>query len=172
MREMTKANLINAFAGESQAHMRYYIFADQAEKEGKPNVARLFRAIAYSEQVHATNHFKVLGELGDTVENLGKGIAGENFETVEMYPAYGVVADHQGEKDAYRVFNWAREAEEVHEQMFVEAQNAVKAGRDLEIEDVHICSLCGFTTWDDIPERCPICGAGPAKFRTFARGSQ
>jgi len=88
MHEMTKANLEAAFAGESQAHMKYLIFADQAEKDGFPNVARIFRANAFAEQVHATGHFKVLKKLGDTSTNLQVGIDGENFEVDEMYPAY------------------------------------------------------------------------------------
>ena len=167
MRQMTEANLINAFAGESQAHMRYEIFAQQAEKENTPNIAKLFRAIAYSEQIHATNHFKTLGELGDTKSNLSKAITGENFEIVEMYPAYTVVAEHQNEKEAQKVFNWAREAEETHEQMFAEAKNAVKEGRDIELTQIHICSICGFTTSDDVPDRCPICGVSADKFKSF-----
>ncbi|HFD38289.1 MAG TPA: rubrerythrin family protein, partial [Anaerolineae bacterium] len=97
MRAMTKENLQAAFAGESQAHMKYLAFAAQAEKEGKPNIARLFQAIAYAEQVHATNHLKELGGIGDTVANLEAAIAGETFEVEEMYAAYLAVAELQAE---------------------------------------------------------------------------
>ena len=122
MREMTKANLTNAFAGESQAHMRYLIFADKAEKEGKPNIAKLFRAIAYAEQVHATNHYNALGEVGDTEKNLDKAIQGENFESNEMYPAYNAVAQLQSEKSAIRSIHIALEAEKIHEKMYTQAK--------------------------------------------------
>lgn len=95
MHEMTKANLEAAFAGESQAHMRYLAFAAAAEKEGRPNIARLFRAIAYAEQVHAINHLRELAGINDTKANLQGAIDGENFEVAEMYPAYDAVAKLQ-----------------------------------------------------------------------------
>ena len=104
MREMTRHNLSEAYAGESQAHMRYQIFADVAEKEGKPNIARLFRAISYAELVHATNHYKTLGEVGNTVENLEKAIEGETFEVEEMYPAYNAVAELKEESGAKKAY--------------------------------------------------------------------
>ena len=96
MHAMTKANLEAAFAGESQAHMRYKIFAVKAEQEGLPEVARLFRAISYAEQVHATNHFTELHGIGSTAENLASAIGGENYENTEMYPAFDAVAKLQG----------------------------------------------------------------------------
>ena len=100
MREMTKENLKAAFAGESQAYMKYVIFADRAEEEGYPEVARLFRAIAFAERVHATNHLRELGDIGDTVANLEVAIGGENYENTEMYPAFNAVAKLQEEKGA------------------------------------------------------------------------
>jgi rubrerythrin len=100
MKKMTETNLWAAFAGESQAHMKYLVFAKKAEDEGKPNVARLFRAISFAEQVHAANHLKTLDEVGNTTENLQAAIDGENFEVDEMYPAYDAVAKLQEEKGA------------------------------------------------------------------------
>jgi len=98
MRKMTEKNLADSFAGESMAHMKYLIYSEVAEKEGFPNVARLFKAIAYAEQVHATNHARNLGYIKGTSENLQAGIEGETFEVEEMYPAYKAVAELQGEK--------------------------------------------------------------------------
>lgn len=102
MRKMTEQFLRAAFAGESQAHMKYLIFAEQAEKEGRKNTARLFRAVAHAEKVHATNHFKALGDLGGGVKNLDAAIEGETFEAEEMYPAYDTVARLQSEKAAMK----------------------------------------------------------------------
>ena len=167
MHEMTKENLKNAFAGESQAHMKYLVFADTAEKEGRPNIARLFRAIAYAEQVHATGHLRTLGNLGSTVENLQSAIDGENFEVEEMYPAYDAVAKLQGEKDAIRSIHYAIEAEKIHAAMYLEARQAAKEGKDAELGAVHICPTCGYTVEGSAPDSCPVCGAPRAKFVKF-----
>ena len=167
MRKMTKANLESAFAGESQAHMKYLIFAEQAEKEKFPNVARLFRAIAFAEQVHATNHLKVLGGIGQTAENLATAIGGETYEVEEMYPAFRAVAELQEEKNAVRSTTWALEAEKVHAGMYEKARQAVLSGQDADIGDIYICELCGWTVEGEAPERCPICGATRDKFRKF-----
>jgi rubrerythrin len=117
MRKMTQANLEAAFAGESQAHMKYAIFADKAEEEGYPEVARLFRAISFAERVHATNHLRELGDIGDTVANLGTAMKGENYENTEMYPAFNAVAKLQEEKGAMLSIHYALEAEKIHEAM-------------------------------------------------------
>jgi hypothetical protein len=114
MHEMTQANLEAAFAGESQAHMKYKIFADKAEEEGYPQVARLFRAISFAEQVHATNHFRQLQGIGETADNLGVAIGGENYENTEMYPSFNAVAKLQGEKGAMLSIHYALEAEKIH----------------------------------------------------------
>ncbi len=167
MRKMTRANLEGAFAGESQAHMRYLIFADVAEKEGFPNVARLFRAIAFAEQVHATNHYRALGMIGESAANLQVAIDGETFEVEEMYPAYKAVADLQEEKNASRSMNFALEAEKVHAGMYQKARQAVLAGKDVELGPVYICEVCGWTVEGEAPDRCPICGATKDKFRKF-----
>lgn len=167
MRKMTKSNLEAAFAGESQAHMRYLIFAGEAEKEGFPQVARLFRAIAFAEQVHATNHLRTLGGVGESPANLQVAIDGETFEVDEMYPAYKAVAELQEEKGAVRSTHYALEAEKVHAGMYQKARQSVLAGKDVEIGDIYICEVCGWTVEGEAPERCPICGALHDKFRKF-----
>jgi rubrerythrin len=167
MHKMTQANLEAAFAGESQAHMKYLAFADKAEKEGFANVARLFRAVSYAEQVHATNHFKTLGNLGKTVDNLEAAIGGETYEVEEMYPAFIAVAKVQEEKNAVRSNNWALEAEKVHAGMYEMARQSVLAGQDAEVGNVHVCAVCGWTVEGEAPERCPLCGAKREKFIAF-----
>ncbi len=167
MHEMTEQNLQNAFAGESQAHMKYLIFADTAEKEGKMNVARLFRAIAYAERVHAGNHLKVLGGIGSSKENLPVAINGEHFEVEEMYPAYLAEAEKQGEKDAARSTHYALEAEKIHETMYKKTKVAVDADKDIELGEVYVCPVCGFTSEEEKPDFCPICGVKKEIFKQF-----
>lgn len=167
MHKMTKANLEAAFAGESQAHMRYLIFADKAEKEGLPNVARLFRAVAFAERAHATNHLKALDMVGDSADNLEEAIGGETFEVEEMYPAYAAAAERQEEKKALRSMNWALEAEKVHAGLYTKARQAVLAGGDVELGDMHICDVCGWTVEGEPPDKCPICGAKHDRFKKF-----
>jgi len=167
MRKITEQNLNSAFAGESMAHMRYLIFAEQAEGEGFPNVARLFRAIAYAEQVHAQNHYRELGMINDSVKNLGVAIEGETFEVEEMYPAYNKVAELQNEQGAVRSTHYALEAEKVHAGMYQQARQAVESGKDIQLGKVRICSVCGYTVEGEAPDRCPVCGATREKFKEF-----
>ena len=167
MRKMTEENLKAAFAGESQAHIRYLIFAEAAEREGKPNIARLFRAIAYAEQVHAANHLGELGGIGKTPENLAEAIAGETFEVEEMYPAYLAVAELQGEAGARRAIHYALEAEKIHARMYEKAKEAAAKGQDIELKTVYICPVCGYTVEGEAPEYCPVCGAPREKFKNF-----
>ena len=181
MRAMTEMNLKSAFAGESQARNRYDIYAEKAEKEGFPNVARLFRAIAFAEQIHAKGHFRVLKDAEEsltvsgggfgfksTSENLQVAIDGETFEIEEMYPAYLKVAENQGETRAVRSFKWALEAENVHQKMYMAAKEAVDAGNDVELGPVQICDLCGYTAEGEAPDVCPLCGAKKKAFREFS----
>ena len=156
-RKMTRENLENAYAGESQAYMRYLIFSQVAEQEGKPNIARLFKAIAYAEEVHATNHYRALGYINNTLKNLDMAIAGEIYEVEEMYPAYNAVAKLQGEK----------EAEKIHVQMYKKAKEAAEDGKDVALGTIQICSVCGYTAEGEAPEKCPICGASREKFKAF-----
>jgi rubrerythrin len=181
MKEMTQQNLINAFGGESQAHMRYLHFAMTADKEGYPNVARLFDAIAYAEYIHAGDHFACLKHLnggmtansgatfgpGDTLKNLALALMGERFEVGEMYPVYRDVALKQGEKQAAKSFTWAYETEQQHVKLYERAERAVKKGKDLRLKEIQVCDVCGCTLEGGAPDRCPICNAAKSKFTTF-----
>lgn len=167
MRKMTTENLNNAYAGESMANMRYLIYADVAEKEQKPNIARLFRAIAFAEQVHAANHYRELGMRSRTSDNLQVAIDGETFEIEEMYPVYKKVAELQQEKGAVCSTHYAWEAEKIHAAMYTDAKTKADAGSDIEIGDIHICPVCGHTGEDEAPDCCPVCGAKKEKFKLF-----
>ncbi len=165
--DMTKKSLEEAFQGESMAHMRYLHFSDVAEEEGKENIARLFRAIAFAERVHAGNHYEELGNIGDTVKNLQEGIDGENFEVNSMYPAYRAIAELEEEYGAKTSINYALEAEKIHEEMYEEAKGAAEKDEDLELGDVYICPKCGYTHEGEPPENCPVCGISSKKFKVF-----
>jgi rubrerythrin len=167
MGEMTKDNLKAAFAGESQAHMKYAAFSAEAEKEGWPNVAKLFEATAYAELVHATNHLRVLGGIGASLDNLDVAISGETYEVEEMYPAFLSVAELQGEKRAVQSMSWALEAEKGHAEMYAQAKAAVEAGQDMELDQVYVCSRCGWTGIGEPPDRCPVCQARKELFKSF-----
>jgi rubrerythrin len=164
---MTQANLEEAFAGESQAHVKYAIFANKADKEGYPEVARLFQAISYAELVHATNHLRELGGIGKTVANLGAAMAGENHENTEMYPAFDAVARLQEEKGAMRSIRYALEAEKIHEAMYGQAKESVAAGNDIRSAPVFVCPVCGHTVIGEAPDKCPVCGLRKDKYREF-----
>lgn len=167
MKKMTENALKDAFAGESMAHMKYIIFSDIAEKEGYPNLARLWRAIAYAEQVHATNHARTLGYIKKTVDNLQTGIDGETFEVEEMYPAYDAIATLQGEKNAEKSILYAIEAEKIHAQMYSDAKKEVERNKDIDISDVYICPVCGYTCIGDPPEKCPVFNVPKSRFIKF-----
>jgi len=167
MKKMTQENLKSAFAGESQAHMRYLIFAQVAEKEKNPNLARLFKAIAFAELVHAKNHYKVLGGIGPSSENIQTAIDGETFEVEEMYPAYRAVAQLQDEKGAQRTTEWTLQAEKIHAAMYQKAKQAADQGKDVELGDVLVCDCCGYTVEGKAPDKCPICRASKDRFKKF-----
>jgi rubrerythrin len=167
LKEMTKTNLQDAFAGESQAHLRYSVYADVAEREGLPNVARLFHAAAFSEQKHATSHLRALGGVGTTAQNLSNAFTGESFEIAEMYPAYIAEALLQEEKAALISMQRALDAEKVHAQLYSAATQAVETKKDLDLKDVFVCEVCGFTMEGDAPDRCPVCGTPKNRFRKF-----
>ena len=147
--------------------MKYQIFADAAEKEGKNNIARMFRAISHAEMVHARNHLKVLRGINNTVENLEAAAGGEHFEVEEMYPAYFKEAEAQGEKEAARSTHYALEAEKIHEVMYKNAKQTAAEGKDIELGTVYICPVCGYTVENDIPDFCPVCGAKKDVFKSF-----
>lgn len=167
MKKMTEENVKAALAGESQAHIKYAAFAGKAETDKLPNVARTFKANSYAEQVHASNYVRVLGALGSTKDNLQAAVGGESFEIDEMYPAYTVTAQSQGEKTAETYFNYALAAEKVHAGMYKAASEAVTAGRDIEFKPIHVCPVCGFTMEGEAPDRCPVCSTPKDRFVAF-----
>jgi len=164
MSKTTQENLAEAFAGESQANRKYLCFAAQAEKEGFPVIAKLFRAAAEAETVHAFGHFRNMGGVGTTVENLQAAFEGETFEYTKMYPPMV----EQAEKEKHKGLNmlrFAEKAEKVHAELYTKALEAAKAGKDLEGMDIWYCPICGFIEYGkEGVERCPICGAPRAKF--------
>ncbi len=167
MNKITEDNLRAAFAGESQAHMRYQVFAETAEKEGFPNIARLFRAISYAELIHASSHLRTLGGVQGTSENLQEAINGETYEVEQMYPAFLAVAGLQEEKRAQRTMDYALEAEKTHAALYAEAKQAADAGRDAKLDTVYVCEVCGYTVVGEPPDRCPVCNAKRERFRAF-----
>ena len=161
----TQENLKEAFAGESQAFQKYTAFADAAEKDGMPNIARLFRTTAQAERIHAAGHLGAMDGVGDTVKNLESAIGGETYEFEVMYPPMledAIAEDHK----AKRMFGFAVEAEQVHAKLYALALEAAKNGVDLTETTFHLCPVCGHIEFGEPPERCPICNVPAAKFVT------
>jgi len=148
----TEQNLLDAFAGESQANRRYLAFAKQADKEGKSQAAKLFRAAAEAETVHAHAHLRALGGVKDTAENLKEAIAGETHEYKEMYPAMIDAAKAEGNKTAERSFTYANSVEEVHADLYK------------DVDCYYVCSVCGYTCENEPPDQCPVCKAKSKAF--------
>jgi rubrerythrin len=155
----TTDNLKTAFAGESQANRKYLAFAKKADEEGFHQVARLFRAAAESETIHALYHFNVLKGVGSTADNLKAAMEGEAYEHTTMYPAMIAEAEKEGNKAALIGFNAANAVEKVHDKKFAEAAAAIKAGADQKPRKLYICSICGNVHEDEPPAACSICGA-------------
>lgn len=164
---MTEESLKAAFAGESQAAEKYTVYAEQAEEEGYANVGKLFRAIAFAETRHARNHFRVMGQIGATADNLLAAFEGESFEVDEMYPAYHSIAKAQGNNQAVRSINYALKSEADHKDMYTDAREQVLAGKDIADQQLHVCLVCGHTATGDVPDKCPYCGAGKELYKTF-----
>jgi rubrerythrin len=159
----TTENLMAAFAGESQANRKYTAFAEQAEKEGQPQIAKLFRAAAMAETVHALNHFRALGEVKTTRENLEAAIGGENYEVVTMYPEFIAEAEKEGvSKKTLNSLKWAFEVEKVHENLYRQALANIEKG--VAAVDYYVCPVCGYTSEGPMSEPCPVCGTPAAKF--------
>ena len=150
-------NLKEAFAGESQANQKYLSFAAKAEKDGFPNIARLFRTAAQAERIHADGHLKALDGIGPTADNLRAAIAGETHESREMYPPMLEQAAAEGHK-AQRMFGYAVQAEAVHADLYQRALDAVTRGEDLKETGFYLCPTCGHIEFGQPPENCPICG--------------
>ncbi len=160
----TMDDLKAAFAGESQANRRYTAYARQAEAEGYLHVAKLFRAVAAAETVHALSHLKVMGEIKSTAENLKEAMGGEHYEVVTMYPEFIADAEAEGEKQALRTFKYAWEVEKVHEQLYREALERLEEPC-MDTFDYWVCPICGHTHYGETPpEKCPVCGAKAEKY--------
>jgi rubrerythrin len=164
--EMTKTmdNLAAAFAGESQANRKYLAFAKRADDEGYPQVAKLFRAAAAAETVHAHNHLRIMGGIHTTKENINEAINGETYEFNDMYPEFLKVAKEEDEKQAVWSFDIANEVEKIHADLYKKASVALDKDSDLDEVDYYVCSVCGNTVEGNPPDKCPICKAGKKAF--------
>ncbi|EGB15503.1 Rubrerythrin [Pseudodesulfovibrio mercurii] len=158
----TMENLKAAFAGESQANRKYLAYAEKADAEGKPGVAKLFRAAAAAETIHAHAHLRLMKGVGTTEENLKDAIAGETYEFKSMYPEMMEDAKAEGENAILRYFGFANEAEKVHAELYAEALEDPDKFADAEF---YICSVCGHTMNGEPTDKCPICGAAVKAYR-------
>jgi rubrerythrin len=154
-------NLQDAFAGESQANRKYLAFAKHAEKEGFSQVAKLFRAAAAAETVHAHNHFKQLGGVKSTKDNLETAITGESYEFQQMYPGMIKDAEEEENRGALRTFNYANEVEQIHAKLYMKA---LKNLGNNEETDYYVCEICGYTAEGNAPDECPVCKATKQAF--------
>ena len=161
----TSDKLKEAFAGESQANRKYLAFAKKAEADGYPQVAKLFRAAADAETVHAHAHFRAMEGIEGTEENLQTAIRGEGFEFQQMYPKFLAEAQAEGNNSAVSSFKNALAVEEIHHGLYTQALNAVKSGSDLPGAKIFVCAVCGNTVNDNIPDKCPVCGAAGEQFQ-------
>lgn len=157
----TLENLKEAFAGESQANRKYLAFAVQAEKEGHKQAARLFRAAAEAETVHAHAHLRAMKGVGSTVENLKEAVSGETHEFKNMYPPMIETAKAEGDKAAERSFTYANAVEKIHADLYQKALDTLDNPTET---DYHVCSVCGYTCEGEAPETCPICNAAKKAF--------
>ncbi len=156
----TRDNLQEAFAGESQANRKYTAFARQADEEGHAGVARLFRAAAAAETVHALNHLRVLGGVGSTEDNLKDAIAGETHEYTSMYPGFIEEAKTEGDQAAIMTFAGANAVEKIHADLYTEALEDLDKG----VDAYYVCQVCGNTVENEAPDICPICQASKEAF--------
>lgn len=159
----TEKNFATAFAGESQANRKYLMFAEQAEKDGFSGIAKLFRATAAAETIHAFAEFRASGGVGTTAANLQAAIDGETYEFSEMYPPMIEEAKAEGNKEAARIFHYANEAEKVHAKLYRDALNDMSNTE----ADYYLCPICGYIHKGATTENCPICGAKPSIFQKF-----
>ena len=160
----TMDNLAAAFAGESQANRKYLAFAKKADEEGYPQIAKLFRAAAAAETVHAHAHLRVMNGVKGTADNLREAIAGEGHEFKKMYPEFMAEAEKEGNKPGLASFKNAMAVEEIHYGMYGDALAALQDNKDLASSSIHVCSVCGNTVVGQAPEKCPVCGNPKSKF--------
>jgi rubrerythrin len=160
----TDENLKAAFAGESQANRRYLAFAKKAEEEGFPQIAKLFKAAAEAETVHALNHLRVLGQVKSTTDNLGTAVSGETYEFTKMYPEFITDAKQDGNKHAEMSFEYANKVEQIHAALYQKALDALKNKTQPAKADYYVCPVCGNTFEGSAPDKCPICATPKEKF--------
>ncbi len=161
----TQDHLQAAFAGESQANRKYVAFAAKAEAEGYQQIAKLFRAAAAAETVHALAHFRVMKGVADTKQNLQTAIDGEGYEFKEMYPAFIEIAEKEGNRAAVVSFRNANAVEKTHFDLYSKALETLNAGKDISPASIYICDVCGHTAVGEPPDKCPVCGAPKSKFK-------
>jgi rubrerythrin len=161
----TEDNVQEAFGGEGKANRRYVFFAEKAEKEGYPQVAKLFRAVAEAETVHARNHMNAIDAIGTTKDNLLAASMGEQMEFTGMYPAFIEKAREEMNDRAERTFDLANRVEKVHYNYFEAALKDVKAGKQPAEANYYVCQVCGNTVTGEVPDKCPICGAAAKAFK-------
>ncbi len=161
----TIENLESAFSGESQANRKYLFFAEKANQEGHSQIARLFRAAADAETVHARNHFKIMEGIKSTKENLLAGIDGENHEFTEMYPDFIKQAEMEGQEKAKGSFDLANQVEEIHHGLYKAALGKLESGQAIEANPIYVCQYCGNTVEGEAPEKCSVCGAPKRMFK-------
>lgn len=164
----TQDNLQAAFAGESQANRKYLAFAAKAEAEGHLQIAKLFRAVAAAETIHAHAHLRVLGGVQDTKQNLQAAREGEEYEFKEMYPVFLQEAEKEGNRGAVVTFRNALAVEKTHYALYTLALETLAAGSDLPASAISVCDVCGHTVVGEVPDRCPVCGAPRARFKEVA----
>ncbi len=163
----TNENLKTAFSGESQANRKYTAYARKAEKDGHPQIARLFRAAAEAETIHALGHFDAMGAVGSTLDNLKDAVKGETYEYTEMYPPMLERAEKEGHR-AKRMFAFALKAEKVHADLYQRAVDALKSGKDLEGAEIYLCPVCGDLHIGKPTEKCSICGLPAEMYQQIA----
>ena len=161
----TSENLGYAFAGESQASRKYTFFAEKADGEGYKQIARLWRAAAEAETVHARNHLKVLKGIKSTKDNLLASIGGENHEFTEMYPGFIKQAEAEGQKDARSSFDLANRVEQIHHALFRGVLGMLEKGQTMAEKPFYVCQVCGNTVEGEAPAKCPVCGASQRMFK-------
>jgi rubrerythrin len=164
----TDENLKAAFAGESQANRMYLAFAKKAEEEGLTQIAKLFKAAAEAETVHALNHLRVMGKVGSTDDNLGTAVSGETYEFKSMYPQMIEDAKAEGNKKALQSFDYANKVEQIHANLYQKALDALKNKKALPTADIYVCPVCGNTFEGKSPDICPICATPKDKFIKIA----
>jgi rubrerythrin len=157
----TEKNLQEAFAGESQANRKYLAFAKQADQEGYPQIAKLFRAAAEAETIHAHAHLRAMGGIKKTADNLKEAISGETHEFKSMYPGMIAAAKEEAQKAAERSFTYANAVEEVHANLYQKALDNMESKEPVEY---YVCSVCGYTCENEAPETCPVCGSKAKAF--------